>query len=571
MNEEINILSSSDPINKNISGLNINFGVMKIQNNLLRMGFDITMVNKIISNFQITSEQQAIDYLIKTEDGMWNHPFIPKEEDPNDQRNNILNQPKNVVSNVFTKINSIKRTTTFSARKSIINAEEVSKIVNEVNNNSEKLINDEDKKKIVNENICEICGEEKEFHNIKEFNVSSDAPVEDEKIESNDILDADINTGKNLIISEDNEPEEEDDPNICQICMDEFDNPQEMETCRHKFCLDCFHSYLVDRITNNQIEKIPCPKKKCKNQNLSENFFSKYLSEQESAKYHQFKKQNEIANDKKKVFCPLCDSYANITEDEAVMLDSNNPDYIKTTLKCQNGHEFCSCGRPTHEGDCYRDEKEFKDLLIKEDIKKCPKCGFLIKKNKGCNHMTCGNPNCKHQFCWLCMKEYNPEHFETGPCAGKQFFDPDSFDYQLQIHHPCLYYLYKAVSSIFFLIIFVITCMAVPGIALSIMAFGIIFLEEDDILEDVRTSVRVIMFLSYVCFGFAYQTIVYIAWGIVLAGIGLFIGLIALRLVLKILQCILCCQCGDNNFRNDNIENHDNGYKENPSDIDNNV
>ena len=78
----------------------------------------------------------------------------------------------------------------------------------------------------------------------------------------------------------------------------------------------------------------------------------------------------------------MCDSYANIEEGQDLMYDSNNPDYIKSTLKCQNGHEFCSCGRPKHEGDCYRDEKEFKEFLVTEKIKKCPKCGFLIKKTK---------------------------------------------------------------------------------------------------------------------------------------------------------------------------------------------
>ena len=40
--------------------------------------------------------------------------------------------------------------------------------------------------------------------------------------------------------------------------------------------------------------------------------------------------------------------------------DSNNPNYKKTTLKCKNGHEFCSCGRPLHENECYHDEKELR-------------------------------------------------------------------------------------------------------------------------------------------------------------------------------------------------------------------
>ena len=46
-----------------------------------------------------------------------------------------------------------------------------------------------------------------------------------------------------------------------------------------------------------------------------------------------------------------------------------DPNYLQlkfnytNTLKCTNGHEFCSCGRPLHEGDCYKEDKAFKELI----------------------------------------------------------------------------------------------------------------------------------------------------------------------------------------------------------------
>ena len=86
-----------------------------------------------------------------------------------------------------------------------------------------------------------------------------------------------------------------------------------------------------------------------------------------------------------------------IEDDSSKIIDSNNQNYIKSTLKCQKSHEFCTCGRPIHEGNCYHDGKEFQKLIDKEHIKKCPKCGFLIKKHKGCNHMICGNPTCRYE------------------------------------------------------------------------------------------------------------------------------------------------------------------------------
>ena len=532
--------------------------IMKIQHNLIMMGFDITMINKIISNFKITNEQEAIDYLIKSVNGMWNHPFIPSEEDPEEITNtNIIEKPKNIMNNVFNKLSSIKRSTSLGGKnQDKIDNEENDEIINVKNSgNSDK--------KIVNENICDICGEKKEFHIIQKYEPPNNNLIEEENIDNDinnnsNLINNEISTNSNIIKSEDKEKEEEEkeDNTICGICLDDFDHPIEIEKCKHKFCRDCFHSYLVDKITTNQIDQISCPKKKCKNQKLSENFFSPFLTEQEDFKYRQFKAQNEIARDAKKVFCPLCDSYADIELDQLTKIDSNSPDYIKSKLTCKKGHDFCSCGRPLHEGDCYHDENEFKDFLEKEKIKKCPKCGFLIKKNKGCNHMTCGNPTCRNEFCWLCLKEAVPDHFKYGPCAGKQFFDPESFTYQLQQNHPCLYYLYSFILVILCFIAFIVGAMAVPGIGIAVIAFFIIF-NDDDPIEEFSTSVKVIMFLGYSCIGFPLQSLIYLAWGLVFVALGLFITVVLIGLVFEIIKCILnCLFCGCLDRDDDDINNN---------------
>ena len=540
-------------------------GIRKLQHNLFMMGFDIVMINKIINIFNIKTEDEAIDYLIKNENGMWKHPFIPKEDDVEEEepQNILLTQPKNVMNNVFSKIKSASGDLTKD--KNIIN-----KINNDDDNDNFLIKNNDD--------ICEICGEGKQFHLIKEFNSNNNI----------DFFGDDINDVKNIeealddVINENNdnneneqkieeikenieekeeEKEEEDinsNPNECQICMGDLENPVEMEKCKHKFCQDCFHSYLVNLIKNNQIDHIPCPKSKCKNQNLQEIFFSQFLTEQEYFKYRQFRAQNEIARDAKKVFCPLCDSYADIEEGKAELFDSNNPDYVKTTLKCKKGHDFCSCGRPLHEGDCYHDEKEFKDFIDSEQIKKCPKCGFLIKKNKGCNHMTCGNPVCKYEFCWLCMQEAVPNHFDYGPCAGKQFWDPDSFSYKLQLNHPRLYILYSICMGFVNVLLFLLCAVAVPGLG-CLAIFYLLFFEED-VFEGFKSNVKYIAFLGYVCMGFAYQTIIYIAWGIVFGVVGLIIAGLILQLICAILKGIvdcLFCNCS-NNEENPQEQNEEN-------------
>ena len=58
--------------------------------------------------------------------------------------------------------------------------------------------------------------------------------------------------------------------------------------------------------------------------------------------------------------------------------------------------------------------------------------------------MTGGNSACKFEFCWLCMQEAVPGHFEYGKCKGMQFVDTTSCSHKLKINHPFLYkLLYK--------------------------------------------------------------------------------------------------------------------------------
>ena len=525
-----------------------------LQENLIRMGFDITMINKIISIYKIKTESEALDYLIKTDDGMWNHPFIPRLINQDDNNDNILQKPKTMVNNVLTRINS------FGISKKAPN------IIQDNNLNSEEINIDED--------ICEICGESKDIHKIKEYI----APNNENNLNNNNILNINnINNNYNknddenlLLLNNDNneintiindktqneikKEEENENPNECPICMGDFENPIEIENCKHKFCQECFNSYLVNLINHNRIDEIPCPKKNCSNKKLTEEFFSQYLSEQEYFKFRQFKSQNEIARDAKKIFCPLCDSYASI-EGMSEQYDSNSPNYKKSTLKCQNGHEFCSCGRPLHENECYHDNKEFQKFLNQEKIKKCPKCGFLIKKNKGCNHMTCGNPICRYEFCWLCMKEAVPNHFDFGPCQGKQFFDPESFSYRLQQTHPCLYVIYSLFRCIFTLIIGIFSIFVLPGIMMSFFSYEYIFRGQHPQYLN-KKCIKIIWFFTHLYINFCTQSIIYMIWIIIISAIlfSVGVGIITFifgKIIAKLYRLfhffISCCKRKNNN------------------------
>ena len=204
-----------------------------------------------------------------------------------------------------------------------------------------------------------------------------------------------------------------------------------------------------------------------------------------------------------------------------------------------------------------------------EQIKKCPKCGFLIKKNKGCNHMTCGNPICRYEFCWLCMKEAVPNHFDYGPCAGKQFFDPDSFSYKLQQNHPYLFCIYYFLIRILLILFLVIAFLVAPGLGLSFFAYETVF-ESDSFNHSLdKQYLKYIMLMMCIFQSFCIQSIIYMAWGLVLAALGIVIGIFILSIIFSILKCIFkclfCC------FDSDDAEQIDINIGQNDLELGNNI
>ena len=203
MNEEyIDISSPLFPNSQNIQ----DDGIKKTQENLIMMGFDIEMVNKIISTFKIRTEEEALDYLIKNENGMWEHPFIPKVEEEEEE------DKKSIISSL-SKSNK---------------------------NNKIKL----------SEDICEICGESKNVHLIKEFNSNNNNNNNNNLNFPNN---GSINENNNIIIKEGDDQEEEEEindinPKECEICMSDLENSITIISCKHQFCQDCFHSYLINLI-----------------------------------------------------------------------------------------------------------------------------------------------------------------------------------------------------------------------------------------------------------------------------------------------------------------------------------
>ncbi len=55
----------------------------------------------------------------------------------------------------------------------------------------------------------------------------------------------------------------------------------------------------------------------------------------------------------------------------------------------------------------------FTDLCLQ--CPNSPKCSVPIEKNGGCNHMQCYN--CKHEFCWMCLGDWESHGSEFSECS----------------------------------------------------------------------------------------------------------------------------------------------------------
>lgn len=52
-------------------------------------------------------------------------------------------------------------------------------------------------------------------------------------------------------------------------------------------------------------------------------------------------------------------------------------------------------------------------------VRKCPKCGALIEKDGGCDHMNCTAPGCSHIFSWSGAQHYEAQDPVPPPMSTK--------------------------------------------------------------------------------------------------------------------------------------------------------
>ena len=269
------------------------------------------------------------------------------------------------------------------------------------------------------------------IHQNKKMNVNKLSPSEKDKSSKSSkktskllssFLGNKILLDENFIINKifkdvESEEEERKEMNkICLVCENKL-TEKEMSNnfleCFHGFCDSCYYDYLKEKINTNNIEKIKCLKDDC-NVMLYDNFIQYHLRNDIPLleKYLKFKKRRQLMLDPNIQLCPYpnCESYAK----------KYNNNYFVT---CMEGHKFCfNCLKDWHGNEKCKLETDskFDKWKNSKNVKRCPNCQYFVEKNMGCNHMICAN--CKYEWCWLCLKESLPGHYdEGGNCEGLQY------------------------------------------------------------------------------------------------------------------------------------------------------
>lgn len=327
----------------------------------------------------------------------------------------------------------------------------------------------------IDSRTCIICDEDtlhiSDYPPFIEFNnCSNNCSIYNKNItsfskESDSILNVEKNGNKN------------NDKFLCCICYSEIISNLNLDIgCIHKFCINCYQSYIQTKISTQDIVELKCLEYTCKatfnDNDVRKIFFNNHKVYKKFLSIKQKKiKEKENLNQKAK-HCPEinCDGW--------LKFETKNK-----FVTCEYGHKYCyNCLQKWHPNKkrCKSStiDKDFLKYKKGKTIKRCPKCKYFTEKVYGCNHIICAN--CKYHWCWLCLKEYTDDHFEKGRCQGLQFSESK------YIQNQCCFECYSIFCYLryFYLFILITIIFSILGGPISLISIYLILFEDNSTFED---------------------------------------------------------------------------------------
>ncbi|KAI3665065.1 hypothetical protein L6452_43682 [Arctium lappa] len=192
----------------------------------------------------------------------------------------------------------------------------------------------------------------------------------------------------------------------CPICLCDVEDGYTLEGCNHEFCRMCLVDQCESAIKSHDGFPMRCAHEGCNAMILLVDLKSLLLAEKMDELFKASLGYFVGCSGGKYRFCPSpdCPSVYAVAEDG----DSGRPFTcgacsVETCTRCHlEYHPFLTCER-------YMEFKRDPDSSLKEwmkgkeEVKKCPVCGWTIEKFDGCNHVEC---RCGRHICWVCLEHY---------------------------------------------------------------------------------------------------------------------------------------------------------------------
>ncbi|KAG8784399.1 hypothetical protein FS842_008646 [Serendipita sp. 407] len=203
----------------------------------------------------------------------------------------------------------------------------------------------------------------------------------------------------------------------CVICRDTdvvFASTPPTDRCLHQpeTCVDCISQMLrVAVISESNSNHLKCPTANCR-ELLEHDEVQKWADHETFERYSDLLVQRLLQGEENYVHCIKAGCGAGQVH------SGENIFPIVTCHRC--GHKSCYRHRVEwHEGYSCKDWDNREERWAREDVlsqewvqeqtKRCPNpdCNRPIRKEEGCDHMTCRRPGgCGHEFCWMCLASY---------------------------------------------------------------------------------------------------------------------------------------------------------------------
>jgi hypothetical protein len=194
------------------------------------------------------------------------------------------------------------------------------------------------------------------------------------------------------------------------------DRPTRLENCDDIVHLSCLHEYLLSAIDENKFP-IKCVNHEC-NKLIAHADIQKVLEVEEYERFIRFLTKAMKLDMEGAIDCPNldCDFFFDNGTNEKQGYFKCIACSQEYCLTCEiPWHEGKTCAEIKAEGLAKKEDEEMRAMLEEMNWRKCPKCGFAVGKDDGCNRIPC---RCGHSFCYLCGADWDfgPYRCVTGVC-----------------------------------------------------------------------------------------------------------------------------------------------------------